>query len=157
MPGDDAAGIHPAVRDEAEPRRRDRDPIESELAARLDETPQPLLLLEEGRDDRRSDVTARGVKGGPRLGPPSRVGAEGIDEQPAEEARKQRHALPDPLAPPTGQNLLEDLHIRAIRDDHVVEALADAPLSLAWLPIQLLAREPAEHALRFVGDQGRLH
>src|SRR5262249_20545497 len=79
-----------------------------------------------------------------------------IDEQPAEKARKQRHALPDPRAPPTGQNLLEDLHIRAIRDDQVVEALADAPLSLAWLPIHLLAREPAEHALHFVGDEKRL-
>ena len=53
---DDAAGIHQAVGDEAEHRRCDRGPIEIEFAARFHQTQEPLLLLEKGRDDRRSDV-----------------------------------------------------------------------------------------------------
>src|SRR5262249_14216768 len=93
---DDAAGIHQAVRDEAGHRRRDRDRIEVEVAAGVHETEQLLLLREEGPDDRRRDVAARGVEGRPRLHPPPRIGAERRDQQPAEEMRKQRHAFPDP-------------------------------------------------------------
>jgi membrane protein DedA with SNARE-associated domain len=83
---DDAAGIHHAVRDEAGHRRRDRDRVEIESAARFHETHQSFLLREKRRDDGRVDVAARRVEGRPRLHLASRVGAERVDDQPSQKA-----------------------------------------------------------------------
>jgi hypothetical protein len=77
---DDAIGIHEVVRDEAHHRRRNRDAVEVEPAGRFNEMKQPVLLLDEARDDSYGDVAGRGVKGRPSLDLPSRVGAQGLSD-----------------------------------------------------------------------------
>jgi len=99
-----------------------------------------------------STVTGRGVKGRPCLDLPSRVGAERPDEEFPEEPRKQRRALPGPLASFTCPDLLDNRQVWAIRDDQVVEALTDAPFRLARLPGDLFGGELAERASCLVGD-----
>jgi hypothetical protein len=71
---DNPIGIHQAVRDEANRWRRNRDAVEVESASRFHEVKQPVLLLDEPREDFRRDVAGRGVKGRPRLDLASSVG-----------------------------------------------------------------------------------
>jgi hypothetical protein len=73
-----------------------------------------------------------------------------------EEALKERDALPEAPAPPSLPHVFDDLLVGAIRDDQMVEALADTPLSLSRLPVELPDGEPAERARRLVGDDASL-
>src|SRR5712691_2774819 len=117
---------------------------------------QAILLLEKTRDDRRIDLAARRVEGFPRFDLPPRVRPEGLDEQPGEEGGKDRHALPEtrPLLPL--QDLVDDREVRAVRDDQMIEALADTPFLLARLPVDLRGGELPEDALRLVGEEAPL-
>jgi hypothetical protein len=95
-------------------------------------------------------------KGWPGLHLTSGVRAECLDEELPKEAREQRHVFPGSLASLTCSDFLDDREVRAIRDDQVVEALTNAPLRFARLPVDLFGGELTERASRLVGDQAAL-
>src|SRR5262249_2941054 len=150
---DQTIRIHEAVRDEPSHRRRDRDALELEPTGSFHQMKQSIVLLDEARDDSRRDLTGRGVEGTRRLYFASSIRAERPDKELAEQARQQRYRLPSAAAPPPLLDLFDDRHERPVRDDEVIEALPDAPLVLARLPVDLLGGELTEHALRLVGDE----
>src|SRR5262245_12312374 len=117
---------------------------------------QPFLLLEEAPNNSGHDVAARGIEGRPRLSLPSGVRAKRVDDELPKETREQWHPLPGSSAPPALSDLLDDLKVWAIRDNQVVKALADAPLSSTRRPVDLLCEEPPERASCLVGDQAPL-
>src|SRR5262249_17338375 len=107
---DQAVGVHEAVRDEPNHRRRYPDAIELEPPGSFHEPKQSILPLDEARDDSWRDLTGRGMKGSRRLRFPSRVGSERPDEELPEQARQQRDVLPGSPSSRSLPDLVDDRH-----------------------------------------------